>query len=344
MPTWFEAAALSLHVYRDKDEPVLPEGWRLILDCPDEYQKEGYFGAVYAKHIEHNIYDIILAHRGTQGFPAVVEDIELFLFKKVPAQFSAGAIPFINYALEFLNKNFSQRNLKLMFTGHSLGATLAELSVAKWSDSLYSPRAITFESPGSKPFILNNKELPETALEYVKRAVATSNADVDIINSIFEHVGLKEYLVPHYVGYSYVSSDIDGYPIPPGDLYFFINFTVEDQHKMLKMYEYYKDPERIKLFPLFPKANNLNMDTNFQWPVGIENAYKYYLNYCPEGQVSHSRYWEEYIKKCWENYPNIHACYNNQWFEFRDYFLRKLLKHSYGIDTAHNNRSKCTII
>lgn len=42
------AVALATDVYRESNRPPLPEDVTLYLDCPDEYQKDGYFQAGYS--------------------------------------------------------------------------------------------------------------------------------------------------------------------------------------------------------------------------------------------------------------------------------------------------------
>ena len=330
MPSFFEAAALSLHVYRDANEPPIPDGWSLLMDCPTEYQLDGYFGAVYSQCIdtEDPLYDIVIAHRGTCNFPDVIEDIEMFISQKVPAQFLASAVPFVLAAIKLLDQKYGRAHYTVTFTGHSLGASIAEICTAYWCNSEeLSVMATTFESPGSKPLItqlIKQGVLSAGSLKYASVAVTTCNADVNAINSCLEHVASPGS--PAYVGYSYVSSIFSGYPIPPDQSYFFFDFTCYDQHQMIKMYNYWKNSPDLKN----QIKNNFLDHSSFAWPIGISNALDYYMTYLPnrgsgpEGQ--HQEYWDIYIQKCWDESALIRMQYNNDFNLFQTAFIQNNLK------------------
>lgn len=332
MPNFFEAAAFSLHVYRDADEPPIPAGWVLLLDCPTEHQLDGYFGAVYAQCIDTDdqIYDVVIAHRGTSNFPDLIEDLEMFIAQKVPAQFLTSAAPFTSEAIAFLDQKYGRTNYSITFTGHSLGASIAELCVARWCspDELVT-MGLTFESPGSKPLItelIQQGHLPAGSLEYAASVIVTCNADVNAINSCLEHISNPGG--PHYVGYSYISSDLSEYPIPPDQVYFFFDFTWHDQHQMVKIFNYWKDgpdlqnPKKIK--------NNFVLDSGFKWPIGVSNAFDYYMTYlpnCGEGpEIEHQQYWDTYIQKCWDESALIRMQYKNNQGSFAKNFVQTHLK------------------
>jgi len=332
VPSFFEAAAFSLHVYRDSDQPPLPEGWSLLMDCPTAHQLDGYFGAVYAQCIdtEDQIYDVVIAHRGTSNFPDFIEDLELFISQKVPAQFLASAVPFVLEAIAFLDQKYGRIHYSITFTGHSLGASMAELCVAQWCnpDEL-TTMGLTFESPGSKPLIMQliqQGRLPAGSLEYAASVIATCNADVNAINSCLEHIASPNG--PFYIGYSYVSSDLSDYPIPPDQVYFFLDFTWHDQHQMVKMYNYWKssaDLEHLKKI-----KNNVSTSSGFTWPIGVSNAFDYYMTYLPnrgEGpEVEHQEYWDSYIQKCWNESALIRMQYKNNQDAFSTSFIQTHLK------------------
>src|SRR5262249_3087598 len=160
--------------------------------------------------IMQNHYDVVIAHRGTNNWKALSEDIEMFLTHTMPSQFNNSVIPFVTYAIEYLNNKYGKLSYSITFTGHSLGASLAEFGFTKFFDSTFTNLmveiVINFESPGTKLFIeqmINDGLLPKDALANLKEFLVTSNSDVNAINSCFEHVNQQD-LTPDYVGYSYL--------------------------------------------------------------------------------------------------------------------------------------------
>lgn len=336
MAGWFECAAFSLYVYRDQDQPALPDGWSVLFECPSELQYEGYYGMAFIKKNPDGaggfMYDVAIAHRGTIG--SIWDGWSDFLIAlgKSPTQFSKGAYLFDEYVRQYMEKTYPipspQVNYTVTHTGHSLGAILAELCVAssvRFMESSMPSFGFTFESPGSKQIISDMEvkgQLPVGALMCAKNYVLTALADVDAVNTFNEQVTLQGYsLGAEQIGYDYKSDSTDAGIMPPGITLYTLNYTFHDQHKMAKMYQYWMDSEKYTFI-----KRNVAQDT--PWPIGLENGYLCYLNY-----DLRQDYWDGYIQHIWDNNPGIHAKYNddvNQWAQ--------IFKSNLILSKAENSR------
>ncbi len=116
------------------------EDWKIhkIKKGPSEY-----LGAIYVNDKEKHI---VLAHRGTDSISALIEDFRGILLNKISPQ-KKEAFELVKEAVRLAQ----QLCFNLSFTGHSLGAFLAELSVfyCKSELNFQDVNAVTFESPGS---------------------------------------------------------------------------------------------------------------------------------------------------------------------------------------------------
>jgi len=212
-PTDYDYALLTQHVYQGKtlkvDEKVTNTDWTvhafekegdasILEDIPflnrlvDEM---GYFGVIY---VNHDTRQIVVAHRGTDNLKTLlVDDIQEIYFGKTSTQHKA-AYRLVEQAVTLAR---SGGEWHLSFTGHSLGAFLAELSVLYClrSDVFdYSQvSAVTFESPGSRE-----------SLEKLNATHADGKVDLDalditsylsypnIVNTAHRHVGTLYSLMP----------------------------------------------------------------------------------------------------------------------------------------------------
>ena len=159
----------------------------------------GYFGRayVYPKRKE-----LIIAHRGTDldreelkngksswkrtlnTLMNTIKDIDddYAVFKgEIPKQQFEAAENFTQQAIAKYTQQYKHEP-KVIHTGHSLGAVLAELCAAK-----YNRQAITFESPGTKPII--QKLMENKKVNWKKLNITSYNAEPNKINSVHEHVG-----------------------------------------------------------------------------------------------------------------------------------------------------------
>lgn len=317
-----ECAAFSLYVYRDQDQPPLPDGWSILVDCPDELQYEGYFAVAFINVTtltpDFSMCDVVIAHRGTVASTWDTWNDFLIALGKTPAQFSKGAYLFDEYVRQYMDKNYPETSYtySISHTGHSLGAILAELCVASSCDSTCST-GITFESPGSKPIIADmesQKILPPGALSWAEQMVCTALADVDVVNTCNEQVSSQIYPVDiSPIGYDYQSDSTDAGTMPPGITIYMVNYTFRDQHKMVNMYQYWQEKKEY----VFVKKESAQ-DT--PWPVGFENGYQCYMNY-----NLRQGYWDGYMLYIWISNPDIHAKYNNNFEQWAQFFISNLI-------------------
>ena len=325
MANFLECAAFSLYVYRDQDQPPLPEGWNVLVDCPDELRCEGYFATAFIKITtitpDYATCDVVIAHRGTVA--SIWDGWNDFLISlgKVPTQFSNGAYLFDEYVRQYVDKNYPKSNYTytITHTGHSLGAILAELCVAASCENNFET-GITFESPGSKSLISDmesKKILPPGALSWAEQMVITVLADVDAINTCNEQVATRSYPVDiSHVGYDYEADSVDAGIMPLGITLYTLNYTLHDQHKMVKMYQYWQEAEEYE----FVKKESTQ---DVSWPVGLENGYQCYMNY-----NLRQAYWDGYMQYIWDKNQDIHAKYNNDFNQWTQFFKSNLITSS----------------
>lgn len=224
MPTHYEYALFSLEIYRNLGDNLLlptgriPEGWRSYMDSPAELNTNGYFGGAY---INDDNSTIVIAHRGTDDGYDLANDATLAIISAI-SQFSNSAVPFINLVQNKLT--LDALSPQITYTGHSLGAALAELSSAY--DNV---AAITFDSPGIAPVIsdmVTAGQLPPDALINANNNVITYNAAPNLVNTLNPHVGKLYRVYPPYD-----VSTIDSLPDPASPAAYSL-FTLNNQHKM----------------------------------------------------------------------------------------------------------------
>lgn len=193
-PSDIEYAVLSEHVY-SKDVKqgdtvqINQEGWQII---GTKKGSNDYFGAIYKNERSKQL---VLAHRGTQSFGNVIEDIQGVVLQLITAQHQE-AYNFTKEAVE----RAKDSNLHLSSTGHSLGALLAELSVYWCHDQFnyYDINAVTFESPGARGLIekrmLSNLKGNRTDLETLDIIQYLSYPN--LINTFGSHIGTVYQIQP----------------------------------------------------------------------------------------------------------------------------------------------------
>jgi len=161
----------------------------------------GYFGRAYVnKKMNH----LIVAHRGTDlnikmnelsldqisialdngkiwdMIKDMDDDYDIF-HGKIPLQQFEAAQHFVGEVKESYVEKY-KKSPQIIHTGHSLGAVLAELCAVKDNS-----KAITFESPGSKPLALQLVDIQYIDIENVD--ITTYNAEPNQINTLHEHLG-----------------------------------------------------------------------------------------------------------------------------------------------------------
>ena len=100
---------------------------------------------------------------------------------KIPSQQFEAAQHFVRKVKESYVEKY-KKEPQIIHTGHSLGAVLAELCAVK-DDS----KAITFESPGSKPLASQLVDIQNIDVENVD--ITSYNAEPNQINTLHEHLG-----------------------------------------------------------------------------------------------------------------------------------------------------------
>lgn len=190
--TLYDYLCLAILAYdKDKSLPnIMRARWEIITDSknpeiglqPDwfEWTKRGFFATAYKSR---SLKSIVIAVRGTvlassrSSFGNIIDDLNIM----------RGSYPASVKYLEKFYSHISQRcnaeNYTISFTGHSLGAMLAELVAYK--NCLI---ATTFESPGSLNAIQDYMGTPITY--YWRRALITNYvAGPNLINACNSHLG-----------------------------------------------------------------------------------------------------------------------------------------------------------
>jgi tetratricopeptide (TPR) repeat protein len=192
-PRDYEYALLSQHVYRGstlKKGDCLPgdEKWKIYQIKKGE---SDYFGAIY---INDEIQQVVLAHRGTDSLGAILEDMRGVFFNRI----SPYKKEVFNFVADAINLVRCKQGYRLSFTGHSLGAFLAELSVFYVHSHFNLPdvNAVTFESPGSKESLERmQSNLDSIILEQLDIVGYVSYPN--LINTCNKHVGTLYHIEPN---------------------------------------------------------------------------------------------------------------------------------------------------
>jgi hypothetical protein len=319
-----DAAAFSLLVYRDQiNPPPIPDGFILLCQCPLEFQNKDYYGEAYYR-LEYDTNSdghktdkpigvtVVIAHRGTVlKTDNLIDDLQVTL-KMAPNSFFTSSKPFTDYVRTLAYSKFPYSEgfatHTFIHTGHSLGAIHAELNYVYQTKNDYgNVYAITFESPGSKEIIvgliLTNILSSGTLLWWTGSSVEIINADINCINTLNHQIS-RVWRINH--GYDFVN--VPKMNVSPVDIKYFMTLFTYDQHSMEKIYDYFKNGGQLFI--------------HRDYPVGIENAFKYYKTYYPESNKEHRDYWDQAFKLYWDNHNEIHAAYGNSLDNYREYMIR----------------------
>lgn len=341
-------ATISLHVYRKEGEtPSLPTGWK-YLDCPISLQKHGYFGSAYycidsaTKRVQ-----VIFAQRGTDNWQGTVEDFAMWLKDKAPKQFEESALPFLQEILTGLNHYFPKAegwSVSFSNTGHSLGATLAELITAYFCSqtnfsTLYPNLNFTFgnktpctnfDSPGSGSEMFNplisKGLLTDAGCQTLTELLQTVCSDIDAINTCCEHVNKANFFAID-VGYDWLPSVGGKLPLETKDIhnafYWTNKFSFGNQHPMVGIYN-----------AIVAGKVMLACDPNL-WTNKTYVGFQAYLNHkMPEGLPTfHVVWWEGYMALLWQQYPELHEKYAD-FLAFRQAFIQQNLRDDYKLNNS----------
>ncbi|GEM_PF-3304246 len=316
MQSHYMYALLSLNVY-DNPQNNLPTGWKeftfngVPLIPSDDFYAFPYINTTLKK--------IIIAFRGTLTLENYVkEDIEI-VFNNLPPSFVSYAVPFVDAVKAEAIQQYP--DFEISFTGHSLGAILAELCAAK-----YKKQAVTFESPGSGTMIDELVKKAQLSLEtptLAAKNIISYQAAISSINRHNPYLGTRirlypapTFIDPLLVSYEYATPLIN----PCGSLdlptpSIFGQYSTR-QHQMKELLAQFDPEEGALVYTLYPPFEQdgsnhgynyaynmwLNYDENpYYWDKAIEKMYFPVCGYRQTLQV----YKENYIQR--GLHRNIHA-------------------------------------
>ncbi len=212
-PNDYVHGLLSKHAYKDsneKDPITLPgileqplENW-YVEKVYNDNDISGYYGVIYRNDKTHQI---VLANRGTdeQTFSHIISTLNKkgsdwkTNFEVILAgQIMGGQMAWNFKATAEAIKIAREKTYRLSFTGHSLGAWLAEMSVFYCHAyfDYFTTKGVTFDSPGSLPMMerLQTNIKNKNVLELKNLDITTYLASPNPVNACNPHVG-KAYRV-----------------------------------------------------------------------------------------------------------------------------------------------------
>ncbi|MBN2689862.1 MAG: hypothetical protein JXR42_04630 [Gammaproteobacteria bacterium] len=285
----------------------LPTGWSYYVKPSSDVLKQGYYAESFINKKDPSHIIIEVAQRGSSNAFDDINDFEIML----------GLVPYqYNYALKYdiavrkyAENEYPSASIEYRYTGHSLGAALAELIVAKeYSHNLTDEHSVVFETPGVKPIIqkmIIKGLLNNNAYNNVSMAITHVFDRADAINTCNEQIKTNRTYVftdSHEVFSSIPTSTLGS----PGVIYYFKNYSLH-QHRLMTMYNY------------IHSHSQYSPTTNFDnWPVGFAAAYKYYLNYS-----AYKDYWQLYMAYAWVHDTSLQKKYGD-YENYRKSFIEKL--------------------
>lgn len=315
-----EYAAFAYDVYFETQPNTargLPAGWSLFETCPESSRLYGYFGASYIRVDKETMtIDLVIAHRGTDNIYGAIEDTELWLTNHVPAQFQYGVKPFVNHLISTVEKQYSAAEYQFNWfvTGHSLGGTLAELTIA--DNEITNMTGLSFESPGSVTLIEQMEAenyLPKGALTYAKSKDQSGNPVVTSVKTRPDEINTLQPtpnppVGPVPVPNIYPPNIFNVLPIDPGYIdYTSYSFFVE--HPMENILAWINTHD-ISTLPVMQKP----------WPMGFFEGYRWYKSY-----VENKDYWDGYIAELWNNdgllSSMIQVAFSRDFEKFKVYYV-----------------------
>lgn len=326
-------STFALDVYQDIQTETLPQHWAYHSETTDEHQNRGYFARVFISEIAPQQLAVVIANRGTDDWYDIMQDAAMWLIKKIPSQFFHAVEPFVNHTIKALQDEYPDYQIQLSFTGHSLGATLAQLAMIYFAEQPMSQVTVhpgcVFESPGCEPLVEKLKD--DGHIQIIDKDFCNDirifNADVNVINTCISQI--NNVSIAYHVEYDYVPLRNGELPLKPNIFYFFDNFSVKDQHSMQKMHDFIQQSAYANQLAKMPTSHKGD------WPSGVISAYKFYKQYQPtEVTNRHMSYWngdladhgDGYIHRCWQSQPEIQKDYDHDFKKFFVYFTEEVLK------------------
>ena len=197
-PTHQEYAMMSKLAYEDLQEGAelreLPN-WKVY-----EVRKgsSGYYGVVF-----HNkkTQQLVLAHRGTNSLESLWEDVKGIVLKQYNSPQKFEAYTFTKEILREAQRN----NYNLNFTGHSLGAFLAELSVFYcYKDFKYmQASAVAFDSPGGYEILsMLQPNIPANEIQLKFLDIINYVSEPNLVNTFGKQIGTVCHIKPNLENYN----------------------------------------------------------------------------------------------------------------------------------------------
>ena len=211
-----QAVVFSNYAYNQKDEEMqamadqIPEGYEMFL-MTDHVQEVGEASFRCVAFMNQDTKEIVFATAGSRvgmdekGLADIYDDALMVAHNK-PRKMNPAQI-LNDMVLDSLGDE--AKNYKFHYTGHSLGAAMAEMQAAdmdikltkkelKAEGSKDQVSAVTFENPGTKPMIekmYKEAGLPKENIS--KLNFCEFNNRKNIINSLNEQTGRTYTIVPH---------------------------------------------------------------------------------------------------------------------------------------------------
>ena len=171
-------------------------GWRSVF-LSEQQGKGGYGGCAY---FNAQTLQLVIAHRGIVGWKSAIKSA-IGMDEQL-----AGAEAFTHACLSKLKAdkrlNASKRyeDVHLSFTGHGLGAWLAEISVSRFHES-HAASAVTLESPGSLSQLEATSGMAAHHIlgqeqDFTKLDITPFLTAPNLLNTLFEHVGNAYRIYP----------------------------------------------------------------------------------------------------------------------------------------------------
>ena len=226
-PNDYVHGLLSKHAYVNsaQGDPVTLEStideqlknW-VVAEVYNDTQTSGYYGAIY---INHKTHQVVLASRGTEGGALGVltdafkqqSDWDTNLKETFIGEIVIGQQARNYQSTEKAIKIAKEKGYRLSFTGHSLGAWLAELC-AFYSHAYFdycNIKAVTFDSPGALPMmekLQSNIKSKDTEVDLNDIEVITYLAVPNPVNCCNSHVGKVYRIEPQMAWSDWVSKTV----------------------------------------------------------------------------------------------------------------------------------------
>lgn len=306
-------ALLSQNAYFPDHISNLPVNYQLFKQCPQKHRWWGYFGKAYFRiDRKTKTLNFIIAHSGTNNTFGFLEDLELWIRQILPAQYSAGAKPFMLEVLkefkDYAAQEFPGYLINYEVTGHSLGAALAEKTIIDGEQkTLPKMFGLLFENPGLPP-----EQLPTQ--QDKTDDIVLINTVPDSVNTLFPTRGKHHF---------HISIDNDKYPrilgcpLPfvPNWIYYAYAYTFAVAHPISGIVD-------------FLQSQNGLLQPMYDWPYGFTNAFENYKGY--DTSVPNKNYWEGYIAQLWFfnglESDILKIIFDDQFDRFKKFYIEYFLR------------------